>query len=273
MKIAISNLAWEVSENRRIADIMSAHKIKGVELAPTKMWPDLSAADDDSILACRNWWTDRGIRIVALQSLLFGRPDLNLFGNEDVRRRMLDYLGSAIRIAAQLGAAVLVFGSPKNRQAGEMHPAAATETAVEFFSSLGAMAEAAGVCVGLEPNPEIYGCDFVRTSDEGLKLVKRVASPGFRLHLDTAILAMTGEGFEDAVERCFEYLVHVHISEPMLGVVGQGDTDHAAMARALRSSGYGNWISIEMRNGSHTDNAASIERALEFVTRTYDLAA
>jgi sugar phosphate isomerase/epimerase len=273
VKIAISNLAWDAGENDRVAEIMASRHIDGVEIAPTKIWPDLSLADDSSISACRDWWAVRGIRIVALQSLLFGRPDLNIFGTAEVRRSMLDYLGSAIRISALLGARVLVFGSPKNRQAGNMHPRAAMEAAVEFFSALGAIAHASGVCIGLEPNPDVYGCDFIQTSQEALRLVKCVAHPGFRLHLDTAILEMVGERFEDAVEQCFEYLVHVHVSEPMLSVVGEGRTNHVHMAHALRSFGYRNWVSIEMRSGSQGHNTASVERALDFVKRTYTFAA
>jgi D-psicose/D-tagatose/L-ribulose 3-epimerase len=273
MKIAISNIAWEAGETDRVAEIMASRQIAGVEIAPTKIWPDLSLADDSSIYACRDWWEMRGIRIVALQSLLFGRPDLNMFGTAEVRHSMLDYLGSAIRISALLGARVLVFGSPKNRQAGSMHPPAAMKAAVEFFSSLGAMAHASGVCIGLEPNPEVYGCDFIRTSQEALRLVKDVAHPGFRVHLDTAILQMSGERFEDAVEQCFDYLVHVHISEPMLSIVGEGHTNHLHMAHALRSFGYRNWVSIEMRSGSQGKNVASVERALDFAKRTYTHAA
>jgi D-psicose/D-tagatose/L-ribulose 3-epimerase len=269
MKIAISNIAWDVAENERVAEIMSARNIEGVEVAPTKIWPDLSLAGDEGITACRAWWAARGIRIVALQSLLFGRPELNLFASAGIRRRMLDHLGTVIRISALLGARVLVFGSPKNRRAGDMPAVAAMETAAEFFLGLGRMAQASGVCIGLEPNPNVYGCDFIRTSQEALALVKRVAHPGFRLHLDTGILAMAGESFEDAVERCLESLVHVHISEPMLGVVGEGSVDHARMAHALRSCGYQDWLSIEMRSGWQADNTVCVERALDFAMRTY----
>ncbi|MGH9631558.1 MAG: sugar phosphate isomerase/epimerase family protein [Bryobacteraceae bacterium] len=269
MKIAISNIAWEADENDRVAEIMSARRIKGVEIAPTKIWPDLAVVDDQRAIDLRESWTERGIRIVALQSLLFGRPDLTVFSAAGVRRSMLDYLSGVIRISSLLGAKVLVFGSPKNRQTGGLDPVAAMDIAVEFFSSLAAMAHASGVCIGLEPNPKEYGCDFVRTSQQALELVKRVANPGMGIHLDTAILAMTAEHFEDAVANCFDYLVHVHISEPMLGLVGEGPTDHSRMARALASSGYRNWVSIEMRSGWRTDNTISVERALDFVLQTY----
>jgi sugar phosphate isomerase/epimerase len=269
MKIAISNIAWESSENDRVAEIMVARKIHGVEIAPTKVWPDLSIADNERVIDYRRWWEGRSIRIVALQSLLFGRPELNLFGNADVRRRMLDHLSAAIRIASLVGAKVLVFGSPKNRRMGDLAPLAAVDLAVEFFSDLATMAHASGVTVGLEANPATYGCDFVCTSQQALHLVKRVAHPGFRIHLDTAILAMTGEIFEEALGACCEYLVHVHVSEPMLGVVGEGGVDHTRMARALRSIGYEQWLSIEMRSGSRVDNTIAVESALEFVNRIY----
>jgi len=272
MNIAISNLAWNGHEEPQIAKVITEHQVTGVEIAPTKLWPDLRAADEESIRAYRQWWEDRGIGVVALQSLLFGRPDLNLFADAATRLEMLGYLSHAIRIAALLGARVLVFGSPKNRQAGSLDRTVATDVAVDFFSSLGAIAHTHGVCVGLEPNPEAYGCDFVHTSQEALDLVKRVASPGIGVHLDTAILSMTNERFEDAVDECFEHLVHVHVSEPMLGAVGDGPINHQEMARALRASGYENWVSIEMRSGD-TDNAKPVNRALDFVKKTYAVAA
>jgi D-psicose/D-tagatose/L-ribulose 3-epimerase len=269
MKIAISNIAWESFENDRVAELLSARSVEGVEIAPTKIWPKLNAVDDKSIAYYRNWWERRGIRIVALQSLLFGRPDLNIFGGAEVRRSMLDYLCHAIRIASLLGARVLVFGSPKNRQAGELDAAAAIEVAAEFFYSLAVLGQDSGVYIGLEPNPAAYGCDFIRTSAEALNLVKLVAHPAFRVHLDAAILDMTGENFEEAVGNCADFLVHVHVSEPMLGVVGEGETDHARMAHALHSARYQGWVSIEMRSGWREDNTVSVARALDFTLQTY----
>jgi sugar phosphate isomerase/epimerase len=268
MKIAVSNIAWDPSENDRIVEIMAAYGVKGIEIAPTTIWPDISNADDARIQSTRSWWTDRGISIVAMQSLLFGRPDLNLFGDADVRQCLLDYLSAIIRIAARLGASVLVFGSPKNRQVGSMDRVFAMDIAVDFFSRLGTMAHATGLCIGFEPNPEIYGCDFICSSVEALQLVRRVNNPGFRVHLDTAIMSMSGENFEEAVSECFEYLAHVHISEPMLGLIGGGGVDHMRMANTLRSLNYQRWVSVEMRR-SGSDNTKSVISALDVVRHAY----
>ena len=55
---------------------------------------------------------DRGVSVVALQALLFGRPDLVLFESPERRSATLDYLEGVLRLASWLGAGPLVFGSP-----------------------------------------------------------------------------------------------------------------------------------------------------------------
>ena len=68
----------------------------------------------------RRSWEDRGLQIVSLQSLLFGRSDLQLFGDDGVRAALADYLRRVIDFGAPLGAHALVFGSPKNRLRGAL---------------------------------------------------------------------------------------------------------------------------------------------------------
>ncbi len=270
MKIAISNIAWEPREDEAVGRILNERGISGIEVAPTKLWPDLAAADEFAIAAYRKFWEDREIRIVALQSLLFGRPDLTVFGDRDLRRQTLEYLEHAVRIAAGLGARVLVFGSPKNRRAGHLRHEAALDQAAEFFAKLSAVAHSAGVSIGFEPNPDSYGCDFVQTAAQGRELVRRVSHPGFQLHLDAAIMTMNGEDIETEIENSIRRLVHFHVSEPGLGVIGEGQVDHARIARSLDVQGYNGWASIEMRSGWEADNVAVVARVLDFAGYTYN---
>jgi len=53
----------------------------------------------------RDWWSDRGIEVTGMQSLLYGTQGLNLFGPPDVQQRMLAYLAAVCRVGAWLGAA------------------------------------------------------------------------------------------------------------------------------------------------------------------------
>jgi D-psicose/D-tagatose/L-ribulose 3-epimerase len=270
MRLAISNIAWPAGADEAAAPLLHAHGVEGVELALTKIWPEPIDAPAAAIRAYRERWEKQGIRIAALQALLFGKPHLALFGSESVRRQTLDYLAAIIERAAWLGARALVFGSPKNRQRGERSANEAWAIAVPFFHELGRIAGAHGVCFCIEPNPSEYGCDFVTTVAEGLELVDAVAEEGFGLHLDSGGMTLAGDPptkIADAAERCR----HFHVSEPFLAEVGRDSkVRHRECAEALQARGYRGWVSIEMGETKEEGAwRAAMERALLFVRTTY----
>ena len=246
MKLAMSAIAWEPPDDEAAARILREHGFTGVELAPTKIFPRPDAATEAEVAACRRAWEARGLRVVALQALLFGRPDLTVFGES--RSRTLDYLGGIARLGGRLGAGALVFGSPRNRARGLLPAADAWRSAVEFFRALGSAAAEAGTCVCIEPNPPRYGADFITTSEEALRLVEEVASPGFGLHLDAACALLAGEDFPARLRASAHVLRHVHLSEPDLAPVRAGGTvDLHAIGAALRDADYRGWVSVEMK--------------------------
>jgi sugar phosphate isomerase/epimerase len=265
VKLAISQIAWNAAEEPQIAELMAAHGFTGVEVVPGRMpAPD---ASDAQVAAARAFWESRGIAIVAMQALLFGHPELTIFGSEETRRRTRDYLCSIIRLGGRLGARALVFGSPRNRARGALPLAQAQTIAVDFFGELGAIAAAAGTCLCLEPNPPQYGADFCVDSIEALALVEKVASPGFGLHLDSACALLAGEELAPRIRASGHVLRHVHVSEPALAPVGPGGTaELGSLGAALRAIDYPGFVSIEMK-ASPEGNAAPVERALRHVAK------
>jgi len=269
MKISISNIAWDDSEEEAAAQILKEKHMQGVEIAPTKIWPAPIEVPPENILEYRGFWERQGIAIVALQALLFGKPESTIFENEKVREQTFQYLSQIIRLGSHLGAKVLVFGSPKNRRVGDRDPDQVMEAAVEFFYRLGEVASTYHTRFCIEPNAAVYGCDFIRTAQEGQALVKRVNHPGFGLHLDAGIMTLNGEDYEQVLEECQEILAHFHVSEPQLGLVGEGATNHQRIADQLRKIDYRGWVSIEMRNGLKPSNLDSVNQALDFVLARY----
>ena len=78
VQLAISNLAWSSELEPSVAAMLAAQRVAGIEVAATQVWQRPLAASRREVLDYRRFWTSRGIRIVALQSLLAGRPDLEL---------------------------------------------------------------------------------------------------------------------------------------------------------------------------------------------------
>jgi D-psicose/D-tagatose/L-ribulose 3-epimerase len=269
VRLTASNIAWKPAEDEAAAEALRQAGAGGVEIAPTAAWPRPLEATAQQVREYRKWWEDRGLRISSMQALLFGKPELRIFGDEAARKATFEHLAGMIRLGGALGAGALVFGSPKNRAVGSMPRAAAEDVAVAFFRGLGEIAVEHGTRLCIEPNPPEYGADFITTAAEGLALVHKAGSKGFCLHLDAGGMTMSKDPLSPEV---FAEAVHFHASEPNLAPVGSGGTggtDHAAFAGALRAAGYHGWISIEMRAAGESGNVDPLRRPLRTVAATY----
>lgn len=267
MKLAISNIAWDTAEDDAVGGLLAGAGVSAVELAPTKYWPAPCEPPPGAVAEVRRRWEDRGQRIAALQSLLFGRPELSIFGAASAETSA--YLAKILEIAAGLGAGPLVFGSPRNRDRGDRPFDQAVVEAAAFFRPLATRAADLGCVIGFEPNPIPYHCNFANTVAEALAVVEAVDHPGFGLHLDLGILHMNGEAAADEVRRARSRLVHIHISEPQLAAVPAGEVDHTAAAAALRAAGWGGFVSIEMRGGADGGNLARVRAAVTAAREVY----
>jgi D-psicose/D-tagatose/L-ribulose 3-epimerase len=269
MRIAISNIAWEIADDQQVADILRSHRVDAIDVAPGKYFPDPKAADVTDIARVRAWWSDRGIDITGMQSLLFGTTGLNLFGTVESQQAMLDHLRAVCRIGSGLGATRLVFGSPRNRDRTGLSDDAAHDIAVAFFRRLGDVAAEYGVFVCLEPNPPCYGANFMTNSRDTATVVSAVAHPSIRMQLDTGAVTINEEDPRDVVAKYAPLIGHVHASEPNLVTLGEGGTNHVAVAEVLAELMPEQVVSIEMlapKSGSAVD---AVRRAVSEAVRCY----
>ena len=268
MKLAASNIAWEPVEDDAVASILRQHGFTGVEIAPSKHWKSPAEATPTEVAAYRAAWEQRGLQIVAMQALLFGRPDFQLFASVSARRELRDYLEALIELASGLGAHALVFGSPKNRKRSAMPLSEASEIAVEFFREVGALAASRGCVICIEPNPPSYDCDFINTTAEAVTLCEQIAHQGVRVNGDAGAIAMNGEDPTATVMSAAKWFGHFHASEPSLVEV-TGTQTQAACAEALIREGYAHWVSIEMRATPSVQSVDAVSRAASHVARLY----
>ena len=145
MEFALSNIAWEPSEDEAVREVLTAAGVSAIEVAPTKTWSDPSTVPAAEARRFRNEWESRGFRLVAMQALLFGHPEMTLFENEERRTLTYNYLLKIMELAARLGVKPMVFGSPKNRLAGSLPKSEALSIAAGFFHIVGEAAAKLGV--------------------------------------------------------------------------------------------------------------------------------
>ena len=269
MRIAISNIAWDVIDDDAVAILLKKYAIDAIDIAPGKYFPDPKNASTADIMRVRAWWNLRGIEITGMQALLFGTTSLNLFGSTESQSAMLEHLTAVCRIGAGLGAKKLVFGSPKNRDRSALNDSEAQAMALVFFTQLGDIANQNGVTVCLEPNPPCYGANFMNNSVDTACIVRAIAHPAIRMQLDTGAIYINKEDVHQVVKDCTDLIGHVHASEPDLVTLGDGGVNHAIVAENLLTYLPTQVITIEMLPAKNEPNLTALERALNVAIQHY----
>lgn len=293
-QLSISNIAWDVKDDLKVAKILNMHDVKYIDIAPSKYFQNFKEATISEIQKVKDRWNKCGISIYGMQSLMFGTKDLNLFGDNLVQSIMLDHLSSVCRIGELLDARYLVFGSPKNRDCSIVDEDKRESIALDFFFRLGELAKHYNVIVCLEPNPKLYGANFLTTTKETFDFVCKLNHPNIRMQLDTGTMLVNNED-ATIVNQVQSMIGHVHLSQKHLTVLGCcGDNEscadqnqsadfmlqnnissldklvkkHQGLAKALNKTGT-NVYTIEMLTNHESLPLQAIDCAISFANNIY----
>ncbi len=245
MKFAVSNIAWNLEEEAQLLPFFRQQGVTGIEVAPTKLWPEWVGATCLNARTYRSKMANEGFELPAMQALLFNKAELQLF-NPACHPAFLEHISFVAELANALGVKIMVFGSPKNRKRGELSSSVAEEIAADFFRKAGALCLERNCALAIEPNPAGYECDFITNVAEAKHLVETTDHEGFQLHIDSGAIYMNGGDIGDILGKAGEFS-HYHISEPQLAPICNGVVNHARGLSSLTKLSYKGWHSIEMK--------------------------
>ncbi len=246
MKFSFSNIAWTPHDSAEVLAILQKNKISGIEVAPTKIWPDWQGANYKSAVSYKKKLREKGFEIPALQAILFNKPEAKLFDSIG-EEKLIEHLKLVAEIAEGLGAKVVVFGAPKQRDRGNLTHDQALNYSVNIFRKIAEIFAAHSVKFCIEPNPKEYSCNFINNIDQAEELVRKVDHKGFGLHLDSAAMFLEKDDLQKKWSKIFDIVQHFHISEPNLGDFESVEINHALNVKTLNDGGYHGWFSVEMR--------------------------
>ena len=265
MMLAASNIAWPSGGDAQAFACLRAAGFTGIEVAPTKIWPGWEGAGTEGARALAARYRSEGFAIPALQSILFGTEGAALFGDYKARSALRSAVLRAADLAGELGAPVMVFGSPGMRRLGAVDYPTALRDVASFLSEVAGQCRRRGTVLCIEPNPPAYGCNFITDAMQGDELA--CMAPGLGLHLDAAGIELSGSSAAATASLLAGRFLHFHASQPHLGPFGDGGTRHAATGEALRRTAYTGWVSLEMREQPEPWDA--LEHALAAVASAY----
>jgi sugar phosphate isomerase/epimerase len=268
MRYAICNETFDGWEHARVCARVAELGYAGLEVAPFTLAPlvtDVPAARRGEL---RRQAEAAGVRIIGLHWLLAKTTGFHLTSPDAaVRVRTGGYLADLARCAADLGGDLLVLGSPLQRNVPDGHTRQQAEDfALDTLRHCLPALDETGVRLCLEPlTPK--ETDFLNTAAEAVAVIRRLAHPRVKLHLDVKAMSAEDRPAPEVIRANAEHTYHFHANDPTdpprYGP-GFGTTDLRPCFDALRQTGYAGWVSVEVF--AYTPDPDTIaKRAIEFM--------
>jgi len=246
---------------------MKQYGFKGLDIAPTRLFDKPYEIGISYIINARRAIEKEGLSVIAVQSIFYNYKNISLFKNQEYLNRAKDYTLAAIRFAKNIGARIIVFGSPKNRvmvSKKNQH-----KVALGFFKEVGDYAIKNNILLCIEPNPVEYKTNFINSTKEAIEFIKEVGSEGFRLNVDTGTIILNGNS-SSIVNESLPYMSHLHISQPFLeSVANKNSKLYHSIYRTLADNFYEGYVSIEMKM-NEKDILGNVERALCYIKDIFE---
>ncbi|MCS7273660.1 MAG: sugar phosphate isomerase/epimerase [Fimbriimonadales bacterium] len=244
MRYALCN---EVVRHLRWADacaLFADAGYEGVELAPFTFAERVEQLDAEARASIRRIAHQHGLQIVGLHMLLWSPPGMHATHPDPaIRRATAEYLVALVHFCADVGGQVMVFGSPKQREAiPPLTPHEAAQLWLDTLQPALRACEQYGILMLLEPLPET---NVVQRLEEAVALVRQANHPNLRTMLDVKSALAESNDVPALIRQYAPYIAHVHLNDSNLRAPGFGDTNFAPIIAALRAIGYTGWASLE----------------------------
>ena len=176
-----------------------------------------------------------------------GDPEMNLISpSSATRKKGIEYMRWAIDCAAELGATRI--SGPMHSTLGSFSGVGPTNDekkwSVECQREIGEHASKQGVTVCLEALNR-FECYLLNTMDDLAAHIDEIDHPNIRGMYDTFHANIEEADPIGAYARNVRIFGHIHISENDRGVPGRGNIPWKKTFRAIRESGYDDWLTIE----------------------------
>jgi sugar phosphate isomerase/epimerase len=269
MKFAICNETFENWKQDDAFACIAELGYAGVEIAPFTISNDVRDVPVEGRRRLRKMVEDAGLVVTGLHWLLAKTTGLHLTSPDPaVRKRTADYVIELIHFCADLGGAVMVFGSPKQRDLLQgITFEQGVSLAAEIFRQTMATAEERKVTIAFEPLAR-KETNFMNTAAQAVELIGAVNHPQFRLHLDVKAMSDMGKPIPEIIRESKQHVVYFHANDPDGHGPGTSGLDHRPFAAALKEIGYDGWVSVEVFDYK-PDPRAIAENAMKYLEATY----
>ncbi len=249
MRIALCNEVLADLPLQRQCEVAARLGYDGLEIAPFTLSGSPESISTAEAARIRATVEASGLVVTGLHWLLVKPDGLSLTDPDAaVRARTLAVMTHLVGLCAELGGAVLVHGSPKQRQIapGETH-ATALARLQDALAQIALAAARVGVIYCIEPLSRRETA-LINTVLEATELVRAIDHPNLRTMIDCSAAGLTETVSVPAlIDRWFPtgLIAHVQVNDPNRRGPGQGEMKFAPILAALKRHDYAGTIAVE----------------------------
>ena len=220
----------------------------GIEVAPFTLADDPIAIPAAQRRENASIIKSEGLTFAGLHWLLLAPKGLHVTTpDKALRERSWLHMRNLIDFCADLGPdGIMVLGSPQQRTVtGGLSKAEAGKNFTDGLAGIAPHAVERGVKVLIEtfsPRRD----DVTSMLAEAYAIVRQINSPGIQMMFDCNNESNEAEPHATLVDRYFDHIKHVHITEKEGPYPGTGSYDYKPVLNVLRRRGYRGWLSLEV---------------------------
>jgi len=220
----------------------------GLEIAPFTLGEEPHVLSSPRRAELRRAAAEAGIAITGLHYLMLAPKGLSITSSDAAQRaRTVDVMSRLCNLAADLGAHVLVHGSPAQRTLEPGRDAEGRRWGAECFAAVAEVARAAGVVYCIEPLAAPDN-QFVHTVEEAAAIVRGIGSASVRAMVDCSAAGRAeARSIPDLLRQWLPtgLIAHVHLNDPNRRGPGEGELAFAPILQALAEGGYQGSAAVE----------------------------
>jgi len=266
MRFSICNETFQGWDWERTCAFVAECGYGGVEVAPFTLAADVRELEPARRRHIREVAEVHGLQVCALHWLLVSPEGLSLTTPDPVVRTATSaYLVALADLAGDLGAGIMVLGSPRQRWIAEGDdPRAARSRFIEALRPALDHAERREVRICLEPLPPPEA-NFLLTLDEAEGLLRELRHPAACTIFDVKSASAEGQPLDALLLTHIANVGHIHANDANRRGPGFGATDFRPILRAAQDCGYDGWVSVEVFDYSPSPEAIATE-SLRYLT-------
>jgi sugar phosphate isomerase/epimerase len=270
VRFAICNEMFEGWEFEKTCEAAAKAGYKAIEIAPFTLASLATEVSARARKRLRDAAAKNGLEIVGLHWLLAKTEGFHInHPDKAVRDRTVSYMIELVKLCADIGGKIMVFGSPMQRNVPEgVTQREAWGFAVETFYRVVPELEKQGVTLCLEPlAPE--ETNFINTAADAARMIREIGSKSFQLLLDVKAMSSEPTPIPDIIRAHGSILRHFHANDANKRGPGFGDTDFRPIAAALKAVNYTGWVSVEVFDFK-PDPVTIAQKSIEYLRGAFE---